>query len=210
MEHMKAIKSSLVSIVQNQLSDLKNTDAKELGEVVDMIKDLSEAMYYCSIAEAMEKADKEEKTTEIMRYGEYMPWNKPSYYPPYYLDDDNMMMYYDNSNNSSRSQGQSQNGRNSNGGSTSYYGGPNYYYSEQGGSSNSNSRSNGTDSRSNQSRRNYIEATKHRGSDNESMKELNHYINELGDDLTDMIKDSSLEEKKILSDKLQQLATKIK
>jgi len=42
------------------------------------------------------------------------------------------------------------------------------------------------------------------------MKELNHYINELGDDLTDMIKDSSLEEKKILSDKLQQLATKIK
>ena len=56
MEQLKNIKHSLVSLVQTQLGDLKKTDAKELGEVVDMIKDLEEAMYYCSITKAMEEA----------------------------------------------------------------------------------------------------------------------------------------------------------
>jgi len=41
------------------------------------------------------------------------------------------------------------------------------------------------------------------------MKELEHYIKDLGEDLTDMIKESSPEEKQVLSTKLQQLATKI-
>ena len=41
------------------------------------------------------------------------------------------------------------------------------------------------------------------------MKELEHYIKDLGDDLTDMIRDSSTEEKQVLSSKLQQLATKV-
>jgi hypothetical protein len=38
---------------------LKKANAKELGEVVDMIKDLEEAMYYCSIIKAMEKSEEE-------------------------------------------------------------------------------------------------------------------------------------------------------
>ena len=29
-----------------------------MGEAIDMIKDLSEAIYYCTITEAMEKSDK--------------------------------------------------------------------------------------------------------------------------------------------------------
>ena len=53
MERLKEIKSCLVSLVQTQLGDVEHTDAKEMGEVIDMIKDLEEAMYYCAIVEAM-------------------------------------------------------------------------------------------------------------------------------------------------------------
>jgi hypothetical protein len=35
------------------------------------------------------------------------------------------------------------------------------------------------------------------------MKELEHYIKDLSDDLVDMIRDSSMEEKQLLSTKLQ-------
>ena len=48
MDKYKSMKDTLVAQVQTQLGNLENVDAKELGEVVDMIKDLEEAMYYCS------------------------------------------------------------------------------------------------------------------------------------------------------------------
>ena len=38
---------------ENQLCNLEEVDAKELGEAVDMIKDLEEAIYYCTVTEAM-------------------------------------------------------------------------------------------------------------------------------------------------------------
>jgi hypothetical protein len=41
------------------------------------------------------------------------------------------------------------------------------------------------------------------------MKELEHYMRDLGDDLTEMISHSTMEEKQVLSNKLQQLAQKI-
>jgi hypothetical protein len=93
MEQLKAIKSTLVSLVQSQLGDIQHTDAKELGEVVDMIKDLEEAMYYCAIVEAMEKS-KEEGTEDMamrsrMGYTEYFPhgeydWDNMGWRPYYY------------------------------------------------------------------------------------------------------------------------------
>ena len=49
MEQMKTIKASLLGLIQTQLADPKCVDAKELGEVFDMLKDLMEAAYYCSI-----------------------------------------------------------------------------------------------------------------------------------------------------------------
>ena len=53
MEQLKSMKHQLTSIVQEQLSNTQNVDTKELGEAVDMIKDLAEAIYYCTIIEAM-------------------------------------------------------------------------------------------------------------------------------------------------------------
>jgi hypothetical protein len=41
------------------MDHLECVDAKELGEVIDMIKDVEEAMYYHTIVEAMEGKGKE-------------------------------------------------------------------------------------------------------------------------------------------------------
>jgi hypothetical protein len=41
------------------MDDLDTIDAKEMGEVIDMIKDLSETMYYCSIVKAMEEGEQD-------------------------------------------------------------------------------------------------------------------------------------------------------
>ena len=46
IERLENIEKALLSCVESQISDLKNVDAHELGEAVDMIKDLSEAVYY--------------------------------------------------------------------------------------------------------------------------------------------------------------------
>lgn len=35
------------------MSNLEQVDAKEMGEVIDIIKDLEEAQYYCAITSAM-------------------------------------------------------------------------------------------------------------------------------------------------------------
>lgn len=126
MEQLKNIKQCLVSLVQTQLGDLKKTDAKELGEVVDMIKDLEEAMYYCSITKAMEETKEKQPQNNINYYMEpkryydggsngsrmYTPYME---YAPYMMaahyknenDDNNMMthsytsrrMYMENKHN---------------------------------------------------------------------------------------------------------------
>ena len=40
MERLKAMKEALVSCAQSNMGNLDNVDAQELGEVIDMIKDL--------------------------------------------------------------------------------------------------------------------------------------------------------------------------
>lgn len=56
MEHLKKIKSKLINCVYEELEhNWENIDVQELGEVIDMIKDLEKSMYYEAIIEAMEK-----------------------------------------------------------------------------------------------------------------------------------------------------------
>ena len=46
MEELKSMKKALINCVQSQINgNLKEVDAEELGEAVDMIKDLEEAIY---------------------------------------------------------------------------------------------------------------------------------------------------------------------
>lgn len=51
-----------------------------------MIKDLSEAIYYCTITESMEKSDKEKKEQPMMYPVEYRYY--PTDYNRYYRDMD--------------------------------------------------------------------------------------------------------------------------
>lgn len=57
MERLKAMKNALMSCVEGEMTHLESANTHELGEAIDMIKDLEEAMYYHSIVDAM----KEEK-----------------------------------------------------------------------------------------------------------------------------------------------------
>ena len=192
MEQLKTIKQCLVSAVQTQLGDLKKTDAKELGEVIDMIKDLEEAMYYCSITEAMEKSA-EEKEQSNMNVNYYM---EPMYYRGQSRDS---MGRYASDGSQSSSMGQSSGTRNY----VPYMEYAPYMMRDN------RWRDEHFGDKSGMSRRMYMEGKQYHGDDQQSMKELEHYITDLGEDLTDMIKESSQEEKQVLSTKLQQLATKI-
>ena len=59
MDKLKHIKHRLTELVEMEVDEhLEAIDACELGEVVDMIKDLAEAIYYCTVTEAMEKGDR--------------------------------------------------------------------------------------------------------------------------------------------------------
>ncbi len=74
MEQLKMIKEQLIAQVQAQMADLKCVDTKELGEVIDMIKDIAQAQYYCKVYEAMEETQEEGKETNNYYYTEkYLP-----------------------------------------------------------------------------------------------------------------------------------------
>lgn len=73
MERIKTIKDQLISQVEAQMSDLSCVDAKELGEVIDMIKDLAETMYYCEIYKQMEEGEEEKRGNTYYYTEHYYP-----------------------------------------------------------------------------------------------------------------------------------------
>jgi len=93
MERMKTIKDQLISQVETQMVDLRCVDTKELGEVIDMIYDLSKSIYYCTVVKAMEEAKEDGDEKRTYYYMEkYLP-----YYPYGERDKDyrHGRMYYD-------------------------------------------------------------------------------------------------------------------
>ena len=211
MDRLKNMKEQLMSCVQSQISgNLANVDTKELGEAVDMIKDLSEAIYYCSIVEAMEeKEENEERRPERHYYKEiYMPMDMGGrigrdmdrdYGRMYYPGAD--MMYY----NGGSSGGQR--GSSGRGGSSSGNSGTSYYSDEYGYPMEIRDYREG---RSSISRKNYMESKELHHDKAKQMKELEKYLQELASDVTEMIEDASPEEKSMLHQKLTMLASKVK
>jgi hypothetical protein len=79
------MKETLTCLVENQMSHLDQVDTKELGEAIDMIKDLEEAIYYCTITEAMEKTEEKEpmhwdRDMDRQMGRMYYPYYEPMYY----------------------------------------------------------------------------------------------------------------------------------
>ena len=69
MKQLKQMKETLIGAVQGQLSNLSQANTEELGCAIDMIKDLSEAIYYCEIVESMkEAAEEKEEMMKMMKY----------------------------------------------------------------------------------------------------------------------------------------------
>ena len=194
MERLKHMKETLIGCVQTQLSDIHNVDTHELGEVIDMIKDLEEAMYYCTITKAME-----EKEKEPTKY--YIPMTYPYYLPDRDMDKDEWgRMYYP--------QGRDSQGRftESNSGGRKNYREKPYYYDER---EFPMELRDSREGRSPMSRRMYMESKELHKDKDTKIRELDKYMKELSEDLVEMIDDASPEEKQLLEKKISALATKV-
>lgn len=158
MEQLKSMKQCLMAQVQAQMGNLAAVDTEELGEAVDMIKDLSEAIYYCTITEAMEQKD-------------YRDMDREDYGRMYYSSTPRSRMY--DEREATMPMRDSREGR------------------------------------SPMSRKMYIESKEMHQDQAKKMKELENYMQELSMDITEMIEDATPEEKIMLQNKLNTLATKV-
>ena len=187
MDQLKQMKEMLTGVVQGQMTHLETVDTKELGEAIDMIKDLAEAIYYCTVSEAMEEKEEEwERPIEHRGYQEY----------PYYDRNEDWKrgrMYYDG--DGTRSRGGSADGT-----------GTRYYSERDIGSVMRDTR----EGRSPMSRKNYMESKDMHKDKNIQMQELEKYVSELTSDMLEMVEGATPEEKQMLSNKIAMLATKIK
>lgn len=183
MHRLKEMKDCLVSCVQAQLADIKNVDTKELGEAIDMIKDLEEAMYYCSITKAMKEQEKESK----MPHCHIMPYPVDERD----MDREHGKMYY-----SDRSRRE-----------------PYHHdmmeeeeYREREMPIGIRDEREG---RSPISRRHYMESKEMHHAKEKKIKELDKYMQELTQDIVEMIDGASPEEKQMLEKKMTHLTSKI-
>lgn len=194
MDDLKQMKETLVKQVQAQLGDLGRVSTHELGEVIDMIKDLSESVYYCSIVEAMEESG-EDKKAQSFYMNKYLP---P--YDEYYRDmerPEGRMYYTDRTrvspqptqgwdNVSSWEQNRQNDG---------------YTYPI--------TMRDNREGRSPMKRKAYIESKEMHQDKTMQMKGLEDYMSELSQDITEMIQMASPEEKAVLQKKLAALSSKI-
>ena len=185
-EKLQWMKDSLICVVENQLCNLNEVDTEELGEAIDMIKDL-EAMNNPKKEHSweMKKSDHHQENGDSrMYYG----------YPMMYSEDgrnrrEDGTFYMDSKDS---------NGMPNSGNGTSN---TNYYDDPEG--------RDYREGRSPMSRRMYMEA-KHTGRDKATqLRELEKYMQELSQDITEMIADASPEEKQYLEKKITALASKI-
>ena len=210
--HIERMHKMIECLTEKALCELEkgteNVDTCEMGQVVDMIKDLNEAEYKAVIVKAMKKADEEEEEYEkiLLRelkeeYGEdagrrfydhyrysdgrFAPKGHGSYRrgyeePPYYHMTPEMYRDMDRDTHSRM------------------------YYTETG----------MNESGYDRAKRNYTETKEmHRGNTPEDkkakMQELERYAKSLTEDVVDMVSDMSDEEKNLLRTKMQILMQKI-
>ena len=179
-DRLKSIEHTLLSCLECEMGNISRADAKELGEVVDMIKDIEEALYYCTITDAMHGED------------------EPRYYKDpemdnmdYYRDMDKMkgrMYYSDRRTNmpppSHRDPMEREHML------------PAEPYDHREG-------------KAHLSRKGYMESKEMHLGKEKQMKDLEKYMMELTTDITEMIQGSSPEEKQLMQKKIATLAEKV-
>lgn len=182
VERLKEMKNKLMNAVEAQMSNLDCVDTKELGEAIDMIKDLEEAIYHCYIIKAMEQVH-ELGSGEIVNNASYYESNYPIRYPEKYryMDKSKGQIYYDGGD---------------------HHEPMNQVYETA-------TMRDPREGKSSLRRKMYMEGKEVQRSKDQQMKELEAYMQELSTDVTEMIKDASPEEKAILRQKMTTLASKI-
>lgn len=198
---------------------IENVDTEEMGEVVDIIKDLAEAEYYAKISKAMDESEygedydwkgaydeherkgyrgqlRDSRNRYMSRRGLRMGYEEPMMIPmDYRMDideyksmDPQYMRDMDMPNK--------------------------MYYTEPGMSRMQGTMRDTREGRSGMMRKSYMETKEmHKGNTPEDkqakVKELDAYMKELSEDVTEMITDASQEEKNVLKSKMQALLQKI-
>ena len=186
LTRMKCMQECLLAKIEAYMADLEQADTEELGEALDMVKDLSEAIYYSTITKAMEESTHNEADPamayyrDMDRYGGRMYYSDNYHWPSGEVDRN---FSKDSSQNDWHSSS---------------------YYSPK----HSNSRDI-REGRSPISRKNYMESKELGHDKTVQVKELEKYISELTTDITEMIEGASQEEKQLLQRKISTLATKI-
>lgn len=207
MEKLKQMKEALVGCVEGQIySNLKDVDAKELGEAVDMIKDLSEAIYYCTITKAMEEGEEfgeksgkgqhgtmyyKERMIPMHRYSAPVEYYDPRYRETYPMYDDGRSSMPNHTVGTAHAQAM-----------RGYKEGMIITPYEETHTPH--------DGRSWRRRKMYMEGKQLHNDKAKQMQELDNYMQELSSDITEMIMDASPEEKQLLQQKISMLASKIK
>lgn len=224
VEQLKSMKESLMACAQSQMGNLENVNAKEMGEVIDMIKDLSEAIYYCTVTDAMKERKEEMDSQEKIDSAIMADRMRSGYSSP-------MRMYYDEGGRRGYDHGRygfdygndysRQNGYENSGGRRGYR-------NEVPGNTDGRDERRGYDSgastveravpsivsdyregRSHISRKGYMEGKENHQDKLIQMAGLEKYMKELSQDITEMINDASPEEKDMLREKLNSLSQKI-
>lgn len=191
MDRLHRMKEKLISCVQCQMTDLDNVSTKELGEAIDMIKDLSEAIYYCTITEAMEGGESYQRN-----------YKEEPYYPEgdYYRDMDKKggRMYYDGGTHHTGTTHRPVPTHTGHVGQSEHELPLNEIMRDH------------REGRSPVSRKMYIESKEMHKDKNVSLQELEKYAQELTADIVEMIEEATPEEKQYLSNRITALAAKIK
>jgi hypothetical protein len=204
---------------------VENVDTKEMGEVVDIIKDLAEAEYYAKISKAMDESEYGEDYDYKGAYdehsrkgyrgqprdskGRYMSGRR-GYDEPmgdYEMTPDMYRMYspeyYRDMDRMDGKMYYTSGGNSSSG------------MSSQSGSMGSNSMTRDSrEGRSGQSRKSYMETKEmHKGNTPEDKeakkKELDKWMTDIGSDIKELVHDMSSEEKTVAKQKLTNLANSL-
>lgn len=207
VKRMYCMIEKLAECAEKQFDNgIESVDTAEMGQVTDMLKDLSEAMYYRTLTKAMDDSEPEEIMEMFERYGDggrryydhyryadgrFAPKGRGSYRrgyeePPYYHMTPEMYRDMENRRDMDRSNGK-------------------MYYSEP---------MSNMESSYDRAKRNYTETKDlHRNNtqqDKEAkMRSLEEYFREISSDITSLVADMTPEEKTMLKAKVSALATKL-
>lgn len=168
MEHLIEIKKQLVECVEQEISQgLCCVNTHELGEVIDMIKDLDEAIFYCIMGHHQLEKDAAETEALALQHCCHCEGTEVLTNEPTFMKKEHMAATYDSNSHDSKE-------------GCSY-----------------------------KKRKAYLDAKEHSSDKIVQMKELEEYLKDLSTDVTEMIKDASVEERQLLEKRIQSLATKI-